>query len=259
MDYWKKIATPLEKDLEWNFPEKKSNIIAIIGGNGNNFSYEVKLAEYLGTKYPIEKVETYFPDDLRKSLPNIPGINFLESTESGSFKKSEVLNLAFETADFIILPGDLSKNSATNIAISEALKNTSSPIILARDTVDLLSPNFSEFIDGHKLFLIASMTQLQKVFRSLLYPKMILLKSPLMQTVETLHKFTLSYENCTILTLHENQVILASGGKVIIIPLEKTNYNSLSIFTGNLPADLAAYNLWNPGKPIEASVSALIH
>ena len=259
MDYWKKITAPLEKDLEWNFPEKKSNTIAIIGGNNNNFSYEVKLAEYLNTTYPIEKVETYFPDELKKNLPNIPGINFLESTESGSFKKSEKLNLAFQISDFTILPGDFSKNSATNIAISEALKTAISPVVLSRDAIDLLTPNFAEFIEDHQLFLIVSMAQLQKVFRSLLYPKMILLKAPLMQTVETLHKFTLSYENCTIITLCESQIILANNGKVVVIPLEKTKYNALTFFTGNLSGDIAAYNLWNPKKPLEASISALFH
>lgn len=259
MDYWKKVSAPLEKDLEWNFPEQKSNTIAIIGGNGNNFSYEAKLSEYLNATYPVNKVESYFPDTLKKSLPSIPGVNFLESTESGSFKKSEALNLALQAADFTILPGDLSKNSATNIAISSAIKTATSPIIISRDAVDLLSPNFSEFIEDHQIFLIASMAQLQKVFRSLLYPKMILLKSPLLPTVETFHKFTLSYENCTIITLHEGQIILASGGEVITMPLDKTKYSALSFFIGNLPADLAAYNLWNPGKPIAASVSALLH
>lgn len=259
MDCWKKISQPLEKDLEWNFPEKKSNTISIIGGNGNNFSYEAKLSEYLNMSYPIERVENYFPDSLRKNLPIIPGINFLEDTESGSFKKSEKLNLAVETSDFTIFPGDLSKNSATSIAISEALKTTTKPIVLSRDAIDLLSPTFAEFIEDHQLFIITSMTQLQKVFRSLLYPKMILLKAPLMQTLETLHKFTLSYNNCTIITLQENQIILANSGKVITIPLEKTKYNAITLFTGNLPGDLAAYNLWNPGKPLEACASALFH
>lgn len=257
MDYWKKISKPLEKDLEWNFPEQKSNAISIIGGNGNSFSYEAKLSEYLSNTYPISKVNTYFPDVLKKSLPNIPGLNFLKSTDSGSFGKSEELNLAFKNADFIILPGDLSKNSATNIAISEAINSTTSPIILSRDAIDLLTPNFSEFIENHQLFLIASMPQLQKLFRSLLYPKMILLSEPLLPTVETLHKFTLSYPNCTIITLRENQIIVAKEGKVATLPLDKTNRTVLSFFTGNLPADLAAYNLWNQGKPFEASISAL--
>lgn len=259
MDYWKKISEPLEKDLEWNFPEQKSSIVSVIGGNSNNFSYEAKLSDYLAKTYPIEKVETYFPDTLKKSLPHIPGINFLESTESGSLKKSEALNLALQTSDFVILPGDLSKNSATNIAISDALKTATAPIVISRDAIDLLSPNFSEFIEDHQIFLIASMAQLQKIFRSLLYPKMILLKAPLMSTVETFHKFTLSYGNCTIITLHEEQIVLASNGRVITLPLSQTKYNALSFFIGNLPADITAYNLWNPKKPIEASASALLH
>lgn len=259
MDYWKKQDKPLFKDLDWNFPEKKSNTIAVIGGNGNNFSSIIKLSEYLNTNYPIEKVATYLPDSLKKSLPPLPDLNFLKSTDSGSFAKDAELDLALEAADFALLAGDLSKNSETAIAITEAIKNTKKPILLARDTTDLVAPTVSDFIEDHSLFFFVSIAQLQKLFRSLLYPKMIMLSQPLLPAIETLHKFTLSYEKCTIITMHQSQIIIATGGNIITTPLEKTKYTPLTFFTGSLPADLAAYNLWNIGKPLEASSSALLH
>ena len=259
MDYFKKQDQPLFKDLEWNFPEQKSNLVSVVGGHGNNFSNIIKLSEYLAKNYPVEKVQTILPDTLRNKLPNIPSLNFVKSTESGSFAKSDELNTALASTDFSILAGDFSKNSATTIAIIDAVKSTTSPVLLARDAVDLVESDISEIIEDSKLFLLTSMPQLQKIFRSLLYPKMILLSAPLLPLVETLHKFTLSYENCTIITLHQGQIIVASHGEVIATPLEKTNYNPLTFFTGTLPADLAAYNLWNPGKPLESSAAALLH
>ena len=259
MEYLRKQDQPLFKDLEWNFPEKKSGAVAVIGGNGNNFANVIKLSEYLAGNYPIEKVETCLPDSLKKSLPPLLNLNFLKSTDSGSFARSEELTLTFETSDFVLLAGDLSKNSETAIAVTEAVKATQKPILLIRDATDLISPTASEFIEEHRLIFFVSMTQLQKLFRSLLYPKMIMLSQPLLPAVETLHKFTLSYEQCTIITLHQNQIIVANNGNIVTTPLEKTKYTPLNFFTGTLPADLLAYNLWNPQKPLEATSAALFH
>ena len=281
MDYWQKQNEPLFRDLEWNFPEQKSGTVAIIGGNGNSFSSAVKLAEYLGQTYPIKRAELYLPDSLRGKLPPVPGINFVPSTESGSIAKSDELNSAVSRADFSIFSGDLSKNSATTIAVTEAISGATDgvmatgagattggnrttgavvggPVLLARDAVNLITPSIAEFIDARPLFLVTSMAQLQKIFRSLLYPKMLLLSQPLMPTVETLHKFTLSYENCTIVTLHQEQIIVAARGRIITTPLGKTKYTPLTLFTSALPADLAAYNLWNPSSPLEATCASLI-
>ena len=196
MDYWQKQNEPLFRDLEWNFPEQKSGTVAIIGGNGNSFSSAVKLAEYLGRTYPVKRAELYLPDSLRGKLPPVPGINFVPSTESGSIAKSDELNSAVSRADFSIFSGDLSKNSATTIAVTEAIsgvadgamtagagaadgvmttgtgattggnRTTSAvvggPVLLARDAVDLITPSIAEFIDTRPLFLVASMVQLQK-------------------------------------------------------------------------------------------------
>lgn len=259
MDYWKKQTEPLFKDLEWNFPEKKSNTVSIIGGNSNNFSSIIKLAEYLSMTYPINEVKIALPDALKNQLPPLPNLNLVKSTDSGSFAKSAELDSILKTSDFSVLAGDFSKNSATSIALAEAVSEAGCPLVLARDAIDLLTPEMPNLIEEHRFIILASMAQLQKLFRTLLYPKMILLSEPLLPALETLHKFTLSYENFTIITLHQNQIIIANGGKIITTPLNKTKYSPLTLFTSHLPADLTAYNLWNPGTPLEASSAALLH
>ena len=110
--------------------------------------------------------------------------------------------------------------------------------------------------EKEKLIFIATMAQLQKLFRGLMYPKIILLSSPILPIVETLHKFTLSYK-ATILTFHQGQIIVANGGKIITTPIEETNYVPIGLFTSELSAKIAALNLWNPNKPLESTNSAI--
>ncbi len=85
---------------------------------------------------------------------------------------------------------------------------------------------------------------------------MILLSQPLTQIAETLHKFTLSYE-VSIITFVGGHILVAKNGLVRAVPLEKTGYSPLTMWSGELAAKIAVMNLFNPGKPIEASVSAL--
>lgn len=255
LDYWIKSDKVLDKNVFWNVPEQKTGIFQLIGGNSNNFSNEIKQAEYLNS-LPIKEVRLLLPDALRSKVPPVPGINFAPSTESGSFDKSDELKFAINDADITLFSGDFTKNSKTAIALTKTLKETTKPVILARDSIDILADSAEDFIEKGNITIIASMAQLQKLFRALLYPKMIMLSSPLMPIVETLHKFTLSYP-VTILTFHQEKIIVASGGKIITTPLAETEYSPIGLFVGNLPSKIAALQLFTPGKPLESTHSAL--
>ncbi len=259
LKYWKKQESPLFKDLEWNFPEQKSGIINIIGGNSMSFSSEVKITEFLLQRYPIENVNLILPDSLRKKLPPLPNIIFTPSSDSGSFKKSIELASALNSKTepcFNLFLGDFSKNSETSVAIIDLLKKTETPTLLARDSIDILSSDAEEILEKGNLTLVASLIQLQKLFRSVYYPKMILLSSPIIPIIETLHKFTLSYP-VSILTLHEGILITASNGKIITTDLKKTEYSPISYQDGRLAAKISAYLLYNQKKPLESINAAL--
>lgn len=255
LDYWQKLDEAIDPNIFWNVPEQKTGVIQIIGGNANSFSTEIKQAEYLNS-LPIKEVRLLLPDALRSKVPPVPGINFAPSTESGSFDKSNELKFAIDDADITLLSGDFSKNSATSVALSNALKETIKPVVLVRDAIDSVADSAEEFIEKGNITLVATMPQLQKLFRSLLYPKMIMLSSPLMPIVETLHKFTLSYP-VTILTFHQEKIIAANNGNVITTSIDKTDYTPIALFVGNLASKVAALELWNPGKSFEATQSAL--
>lgn len=257
LEYWKKQENLKDyAELKWNIPEQKSGSVALIGGNAQSFSGVVRAAEFLQKTYPVSRLNIVLPDALKSKLPPLSDLSFVPSTDSGSIAKSEALNSAVESSDFAVFLGDLSKNSATTIAVSEAIKNTEKPVLLTRDSVDLILPEMGSIIEQNNLFFVASMTQLQKLLRAVYYPKMLLLSMPLMQVVETLHKFTLSY-SVTILTFHQDQIIVASGGKVVSLPLNTTDYTPISLWGGELACKIAAMNLYNPGKPLEATLSAI--
>jgi hypothetical protein len=255
LDYWIKAEAPIDKNIFWNVPEQKTGSLQIIGGNSNNFSTEIRQAEFLNT-LPIRDVRLLLPDILRTKIPPIPGINFAPSTESGSFDKSEELNTAANDADVILFSGDFSKNSKTSVALTTAIKKSLKPIILVRDAVDAVSESADEFIEKDNLTIIATMNQLQKLFRNLMYPKMILLSSPLMQIVETLHKFTLSYP-AVIVTFHDGKIIVAKDGKVITTPIESTKHTPIELFIGSFASSVAALQLFIPKSPMLVSHSAI--
>lgn len=265
LSYWQKQTKPLFPDLTWNIPEQRTGQINVIGGNSQSFHSVVRLAEFLNQNFPLREVSVYLPDALRSQLPPLPNLIFAPSTSSGSFAKSGDLRASLKTGDFTILAGDFSKNSATTIALSDAITNhlensdpeSLKPLLLTRDSVDLLAESFEQLLTHPRLFLAASMAQLQKVFRAIYYPRMIMLSQPLVPVVETLHKFTLSYP-ATILTFHQNQIIVANSGDITTTPIENTTYTPISLWSGQLAGKIAALNLYNPNQPLKATTAAIL-
>lgn len=269
LSYWHKQDQPLFADLIWNIPEQKTGHVAIVGGNSQNFSTVVRISEFINQTFPVKTLTTILPDALRGKLPPLPNLDFLPSTESGSFAKSRQLELAFSNPNSTLIIGDLSRNSATAVALSDAITKSTSEIrpnldnpepnllVLARDSVDLLAPEASNWLNRPNTIIIASMAQLQKLFRSIYYPRMILLSQPLVPTIETLHKFTITYP-VTLLTFHQDNIIVASGGEVSTTHLVDTSYSPISLWSGQLAARVAALNLYNPKQNFTATTAAIL-
>ena len=252
--YWKKQAEP-DENILWNLPEQKTGKIQLIGGNAQNFAGVIKFAEELAT-YNLKDVQLLLPDSLRTKLPPLPNIAFSASTESGSFAKSPELTTAFNSADLTFLAGDFSKNAETAAALVAALEQSDKPAVLAKDSIDVLAQDAQNLIEK-PLVILASLAQLQNLLKKLYYPKMLLLSMPLLSVLETLHKFTLTYEDLTLLTFHQGKIICAKNGKIVTIDLADTFYTPITLWT-SLPAKVAALALWNPNQPLEAVATATL-
>lgn len=256
MDYFKKIET-LTTDLTWNIPEQKQGRVNIIGGSLGNFRTEVRIAEYFSTNYPVEATSLVLPDALKSKLPGLPNFIFLPSTDSGSFAESQEFATTIDAADYSLVLGDLSKNAITGRALSSALQTSEKPIVATRDSVDLITDNSPErILMRENLILFASMAQLQKLFRAVYYPKMLLLSSSLIQVADALHKFTLSYP-VRIITLHSGQILIAGDGNIRAIPIEKSGYPPITFWNGELASKITVLNLYNPNAFLDATISAI--
>jgi hypothetical protein len=257
--YWQKQSdTPLFPDTEWSKPEQKLGHLAIIGGNSQNFS-AVNQAVGTASKLPLKSIKAYLPDSLKSKIPANPITYLTASNNSGGFSReaSAPIKKAMSEADYILFIGDLGRSSDTAITITDIIKSDDKPYIITRDTVDLIMPEFKNIVTAPHCTIFASMPQLQKVFRTIYYPKIILLSMPLVQLVETLHKFTITYP-CTIATLHNESLIVANGGQITTTKLKDTAYSPLSVWNGALPAVIATYNIWSPANPLESTTTAFL-
>lgn len=257
MDYFEKIELDDFSDLKWNIPERKQGRVNIIGGNSQNFRAEVKIAEFLNDRYPLEVVNIAMPDALKNKLPPLPNFVFLPSVEAGSLAESQELNDIFNTADFNLVLGDLSKNSVTGRAVASACRSAEKMTLITRDAVDLIIENSPErLLMNEHLIIMASMAQLQKLLRAVYYPKMLLMSQSLVQVADVLHKFTLSYP-VSIVTLHNGQILIAENGLVKAMALENTGYSPIMVWNGELAAKIIALNLYNPNNFMRASAAAI--
>ncbi len=129
---------------------------------------------------------------------------------------------------------------------------------MTRDAVDLLAPSSDQLLTRPNLILFGSLLQIQKVFRAVYYPRMIMLSQPLVPIIETLHKFTLTYP-VTLITFHQDQIIVANNGDISTTKIDLTDYSPITLWSGRLAARVTALNLFNPHKTFAASTAAILY
>lgn len=258
MEFFEKIDKNPYEDLYWNVPEgQKRGKVAVIGGNTQSFRTPVKVAEYLAEKFPLAEVLTVLPKSLKTKLPPLSNFVFLSDVEGGSFADSTEVTGAIDGADFALIVGDLSKNSITAKAVSSACQNSAKPLVLTRDAVDLIAgEKLEQILMRPDLTIMGSVVQWQKIFKTVYYPKILQPSQSLMQVAEAFHKFTLSYP-VQMISLHEGQILVATNGKVVAVPLTKTDLTPLTVWNGELAAKIMALNLYNPGNFEKATVASL--
>lgn len=257
--YWKQqtASKPLYPDIEWSRPERRDQAgrLGIIGGNKLGFagvatSYGTALETGAGD------VRVLLPDALRGTVPrSITDTIYGASTPSGSLASdalTEMLALS-EWAHGILLAGDAGRNSETAILYEKYISQYHGPLTITRDAIDLIKNTSQTVVDRPDTVLVASFAQVQKLFQSVYYPKMLSFSMQLMQLVDTLHKFTITYP-VTIVTFHRERLIVAHGGTVVTHEFN----DPMRIWRGVTAATLASYLLWTPSRPLEAIAASFI-
>lgn len=250
--YWLKQSStkPLFPDIEWNRPEQKAHAgrLAIIGGNKLGF-VAIRDAYEVASDLGAGQIRAILPDVLKKTVPtSVSDAIFLPSNPSGGFSREGMAEFeaACAWADLCLLVGDAGRNSETAMAF-EALINTDARMVVTRDAVDLIMPTMSRLVEHPNTTLVVSFAQLQKIFQSVYYPKILSFSMQLLQLVEALHKFTTTYQ-VTIVTFHHSQLVVAHEGRVVTQEFDQP----MAIWRGITATRAATYLLWNPTQPLEA-------
>ena len=255
--YWQKQSStkPLFPDIEWNRPEQRAHAgrLAIIGGNKLGF-VAIRDAYEVANELGAGQIRAILPDVLKKTVPtSINDVLFLPSNPSGGFSREALpeFHAACAWADLCLLIGEAGRNSETAMAF-ESLLDGNGHLVITRDAVDLLMPAMNRIVEREKTTLVVSFAQLQKIFQTVYYPKILSFSMQLMQLVESLHKFTITYP-VTIVTFHQNQLIIAHDGNIVTQEFDQP----MAIWRGITASRAASYLLWNPKQPLEAIATSM--
>lgn len=256
--YWcrQPIGQPLFPDIEWNRPEQKTQAgrLAIIGGNKLGFA-AIATAYSDAEAAGAGQVRAVLPDGLKKIIPpTILGTVYVPMNQSGGISKEAIPELvaAAQWADVTLLIGDNGRNSETAMGLEALVHQTDRPLVITRDAFDSLRHIAQELVDRDKTTLVVSFAQLQKLFQTVYYPKILSFSMQLAQLVEALHKFTITYP-VTIVTFHQAQLIIAHAGDVVTQEFDEP----MMIWRGTTATKAACYLMWNPSKPLEAITASV--
>jgi len=256
--YWRKQipGTPLFPDIEWSKPEQRglAGKLGIIGGNKLGFA-GVAEAYQTAAEAGAGEVRVLLPDVLKKTIPPIiTGTVFAATNPSGSLAKDAIaeLNALGEWANSILLVGDAGRSGETAVVYERFIEKYEGQLILTRDAIDLVKNGAEMLVERPNTVLVTSFAQLQKLFQSVYYPKVLTFSMQLTNLVEAVHKFTITYP-VTLVVLHKDHIVIASGGEVVSQAWD----SPMLIWRGTVAAKAAAYWLWTPSKPLEAIASSI--
>lgn len=256
--YWQKqtVSKPLFPDIEWSKPERRDQAgkLLIIGGNKLGFpavaeSYQQSLQTGVG------QAKVLVPDCLKGTIPStLLDVLFAACTPSGGLSKDALpeLRAASEWANATLLIGDAGRNAETALAYEEFIRSYNKPLTVTRDAIDLVKNNPSLLIDRPDTLLVASFAQVQKMFAGVYYPKILTFNMQLMQLVDALHKFTITYP-CTLMTLHKDVLIIAQEGNVVT----QDWHEPMAIWRGSVATRAASYWLWNSSQALSSIVASV--
>lgn len=262
LDYWRRQSIKnLFNDVDLLPPEQKrmAGKLLVIGGNRMAF-FAVASALETAKRMGVGEVRALLPEDLKGQVPSTSEVYFAPSGNSGAFCSDSLetmLRLA-DWAEAVILIGDSGRNAETSLVFAEFLEKVDKPVLITRDAVDACCASVGDWLLREtETNLFVTLPQLQKLLRTLYYPKVITLSMPTNQLVETLHKFTLSY-SASVATFHNGLIVMAENGEVVTQSLDETSYSPISLWGGSLATQAMVARLWNEGKQFNRIFASVV-
>ncbi len=262
LDYWRRQSIKkLFNDVDLLPPEQKrmAGKLLVIGGNRMAF-FAVASALETAKRMGVGEVRALLPEDLKGQVPSTSEVYFAPSGNSGAFCSDSLetmLRLA-DWAEAVILIGDSGRNAETSLVFAEFLEKVDKPVLITRDAVDACCASVGDWLLREtETNLFVTLPQLQKLLRTLYYPKVITLSMPTNQLVETLHKFTLSYA-ASVVTFHNGLIVMAEKGEVVTQALDETSYSPISLWGGSLATQAMVARLWNGGKQFNRIFASVV-
>ena len=256
--FWQvqKPGQPLFSATAWNKPEQRTQAgrLGIIGGNKLGFA-GVASAYSAAHTAGVGEVRVLLPQALQSSLPpSMVEATFAPSNTSGSLARDAISQMRAlgAWAGMILLAGDAGRSSETAITYDDFIHDYHGPLVLTRDAIDLVAASHPQLLERPDTLFVASFAQVQKLLTSVYYPKMLTFSMQLLQLVDVLHKFTITYPT-VVVTLHKDNLVIAHGGHVVT----QQWANPMLLWRGEAAAHIASWYLWSPRQPLHAAATAI--
>lgn len=218
-DYWQQQTNePLFKEILWSRPENKqqSGKLLIIGGN--KFGFAAPAEAYANAENSgAGAIRVLLPNALEKIVGHGAFDAYYAPTNpSGSFSKQALDSMLVQASwsDYVLVAGDLGKNSETAVLLDSFIKKYSGPLCITKDAVDYFIQSPTELLNCKHTTIVASYEQLQKIGIHSKYKNPLTFAMPAPAVADWLHEYTKEV-NCTFVTYHYSQLFAAQKGSVI--------------------------------------------
>lgn len=256
-DYWQQQTdTPLFEDIVWARPQNKSHAgkLLIIGGNKFGFVAPAEAFAVADTA-GAGALRVLMPDALTKIVGAlVPDAYYASTNPSGSFSKQALDSMLVHAswAEYVLVAGDLGKNSETAVLLDSFTKKYTGPLCITKDAVNYFIQSPTELLQRTNTMVVASFEQLQKIGQHSGVTVALTFGMPAPAVAEWLHNLTL--DTVTVLvTYHNNQLFAAYRGRVMS-QVDKTYTEK--IWRVATAAKASVFTMQNPSMPLEATVTS---
>lgn len=256
-DFWQQQTDkPLFEDILWARPENKAKAGKLLVIGGNKFGFAAPAEAYAAADSAgAGALRVLMPDALTKVIGgSVPDAYYAPTNPSGSFSKLALDSMLVHAAwaEYVLVAGDLGKNSETAVLLDAFTKKYSGPLCITKDCVDyfILAP--TDLLQRANTTIVASYEQLQKIGQHSGSTTALTFGMPAPVVAEWLHNYTLDKQPF-IVTYHNGQLFAAHKGQVVS-QIDKTYTEK--IWRVAVAAKASVFAMQNPSQQLQAVVTS---